>query len=78
MPLLLSPSVALSSLPEVLSHLLHGTIILGERLPHLDTCFQCSQGWAISPKFTDEHAPGKFPLEVELALEVSFPHCLTI
>lgn len=69
---LLSPSVALSSPPEVLSHLLHGTIILGKWYPHLDICFPCSWGWEISPKFTDDQAPRKFPLEVELALEVSF------
>lgn len=39
MPLLLSLSVALSNPPEVLSHLLHGTIILGRWYPHLDICF---------------------------------------
>lgn len=58
-----------------LSHFLHDTLNLKKWYPHLDICFQYSWGWGISPEFTDDYGaqlPRKFPLEMDLVLEVYF------
>lgn len=52
-----------------------GILILSKWYPHLDICFQFSLSWGISPEFTDDavaRAPRKFPIEVDLILEIYF------
>lgn len=67
------PSVVFSS-PTLLEPF-SGILILSKWYPHLDICFQCSLSWGISSAFTDDsgaQAPRKFPIEVDLVLEVYF------